>query len=138
MNKKMVTYEIDLANLPPLIDEQIAELKALGEKPDGEIDFSDIPRLTPEFFKEAMRNPYFKPIKKSTTVRIDADILAWLREPGKGYQSRINEILRRAMFRAQVAERKAAEEQRRAARASESASPGTAEPSNAERAAVSR
>lgn len=46
---------------------------------------------------EAQEQPA-KPKKNSTTVRIDADVLAWLREPGKGYQSRINAILRREML----------------------------------------
>lgn len=41
---------------------------------------------------------FYKPIKSSTTVRIDADVLAWLKSQGKGYQTRINEILRDAMI----------------------------------------
>jgi uncharacterized protein (DUF4415 family) len=41
---------------------------------------------------------FYKPVKTSTTVRIDADVLAWLRAQGKGYQSRINAILRREML----------------------------------------
>ena len=35
----------------------------------------------------------------STTVRVDADVLAWLKSQGKGYQTRINTILREAMLR---------------------------------------
>ena len=41
-----------------------------------------------------MRNPVYRPTKTSTTVRIDTDVLLWLRSQGKGYQSRINAILR--------------------------------------------
>jgi uncharacterized protein (DUF4415 family) len=63
------------------------------------IDISDIPPLTEEFFAQAIRNPYYRPVKQSTTVRIDADVLAWLRRQGAGYQTRINAILRRAMLR---------------------------------------
>jgi len=63
------------------------------------IDTSDIPPLTEEFFAQAIRNPYYRPVKQSTTVRIDADVLAWLRRQGAGYQTRINAILRRAMLR---------------------------------------
>jgi uncharacterized protein (DUF4415 family) len=66
----------------------------------SEIDFSDIPPLTDEFWKNAIRNPFYKPTKTSTTVRIDSDVLAWLRAQGKGYQSRINAILRREMLSA--------------------------------------
>ena len=45
-----------------------------------------------------MRNPLYRPTKTSTTVRLDTDVLLWLRSQGKGYQSRINAILRRAML----------------------------------------
>ena len=36
--------------------------------------------------------------KRQLTVRIDTDVLAWLKAQGKGYQSRLNEILRAAMI----------------------------------------
>ena len=46
-----------------------------------------------------MRNPFYKPVKKQVTVRIDADILAWLRQQGnEGYQSRLNATLRKVML----------------------------------------
>jgi uncharacterized protein (DUF4415 family) len=98
MNKKLVKRSIDLANPPSLTKKQKAELAALAVRPDSEIDFSDIPPLTEGFWKNAVRGKYYKPIKTSTTVRIDADVLAWLRAQGKGYQSRINAILRRKML----------------------------------------
>jgi len=62
------------------------------------IDATDIPPLTEAFFEKATRNPYLATAKRSTTVRLDADVLAWLRSQGSGYQSRINAILRRAMI----------------------------------------
>jgi uncharacterized protein (DUF4415 family) len=65
----------------------------------GAVDTSDIPPLTDEFFAKAVRNPYYRPVKQSTTVRIDADVLAWLRAQGAGYQTRIDAILRRAMLK---------------------------------------
>src|SRR5579863_4584878 len=99
-NVKMVRYEVDLGNLPPLTEAQKAELAALAAKPDSEIDFSDIPEATEEFWKNAKRGVFYRPTKKSTTVRIDSDVLAWLRGQGKGYQSRINAILRREMLAA--------------------------------------
>lgn len=94
-----VRYELDLNNLPPLTDEQKAEVKALSAMPDSEIDDSDIPPLDEVFWKNAMRNPFYKPTKTSTTVRVDSDVLAWLKSQGKGYQTRINTILRQAMLR---------------------------------------
>ena len=70
----------------------------LAARPDSKIDFSDIPPLTEDFWKNAVRGKFYKPVKTSTTVRIDSDVLAWLRAQGKGYQSRINAILRRKML----------------------------------------
>jgi len=74
----------------------MSRLEALENR---EIDYSDIPPLTDDFFKNGVRNPFFKPVKVSTTVRIDADVLVWLRKQGRGYQTRINAILREAMMR---------------------------------------
>lgn len=96
---EIVRYQYDLDNLPPMTEEQIARLKALAERPDSEIDYSDIPPLTEKFWKNAVRNPFYKPQKTSATVRIDSDVLAWLKSQGKGYQARLNAILREAMLR---------------------------------------
>ena len=98
MSKKLVKRTVDLANLPALTKKQKGELAALSARPDREIDFSEIPSLTEDFWKNAVRGKYYKPTKTSTTVRIDSDVLAWLRAQGKGYQSRINAILRREML----------------------------------------
>ena len=99
MKETIVRYAVDLNNPPPLSEEQKAELKALAEMPDSEIDFSDIPPLDEKFWKNAVRNPFYRPVKTSTTVRLDADVVAWLKSQGKGYQTRINAILREAMLR---------------------------------------
>lgn len=98
MSKKLVRHRVDLANLPPLSEKQKAELVALRRKPESETDYSDNPPLTEVFWKNAERGRFYKPTKTSTTVRIDSDVLAWLRAQGKGYQSRINAILRREML----------------------------------------
>ncbi|MCL1960705.1 MAG: BrnA antitoxin family protein [Desulfovibrionaceae bacterium] len=97
---KTVRYELDLNNLPPLTDAQRAEIKALSDMPDSEIDYSGIPPLSDAFWKNAVRNPFYKPTKTMTTVRVDSDVLAWLKSQGKGYHTRINAILRAAMLRA--------------------------------------
>jgi len=94
----MVQYEIDLAHPPALTKAQKAEIASLRTKPETEIDYSDIPPLGDAFWKNAVRNPFYRPTKTSTTVRIDSDVLLWLRAQGKGYQSRINAILRREML----------------------------------------
>ena len=98
MKKQIVNYEIDLSNPPALTPAQKLELKALRERTESQIDYSDIPPLDDAFWKNAVRNPFYKPTKTSTTVRIDSDVLHWLRSQGKGYQSRINALLRREML----------------------------------------
>ena len=71
------------------------ELRALTKQKDQDIDLSDIPEVTD--WSNAVVGKFYRPIKKSLTIRIDADVLAWLKGQGKGYQTRINGILRDAM-----------------------------------------
>lgn len=40
---------------------------------------------------------YYRPIKKPVTLRVDADVLAWFKKQGRGYQTRINRALRKVM-----------------------------------------
>jgi uncharacterized protein (DUF4415 family) len=79
-----------------LLPERIAEIKAFKNT-----DFSDCPVLTEEELKRMRpKHPeYFKPIKKAVQIRLDADVLAWFKGYGKGYQSRINAVLREVMLR---------------------------------------
>ncbi|MCI0525365.1 MAG: BrnA antitoxin family protein [Acidobacteria bacterium] len=59
---------------------------------DEEVDTSDIPPLTKEFFKKATLR---LPTRKETiTIRVDADVLSWFKRQGKGYQSRMNAVLK--------------------------------------------
>lgn len=97
MNKKIIKHDVDLANLPALTDMQKSELATLASRSDSEIDYSDSPPLSEGFWQNAVRGRFYKPTKTSTTLRIDSDVLAWLKGQGKGYQSRINAILRREM-----------------------------------------
>ncbi len=69
-----------------------SDLKRIEAMRDEEIDYSDIPAIDEGFFKEA--RVVVPPGKKQLTIRLDADVLAWLKAQGKGYQSRINAILR--------------------------------------------
>ena len=77
---------------------QRRELAALAARPEQRINTSDIPPLTEAFWKSAVRNPFYRPVKASTTVRLDADVLTWLKSKGPGYQTRLNKILREAML----------------------------------------
>ena len=74
---------------------QKKELRALAAQPDSEIDLTDIPEIID--WSGAVVGKFYRPIKKSLTIRVDADVLAWLRSQGKGYQTRINQLLRAAM-----------------------------------------
>ena len=98
MSKKIVKHTVNLSNLTPLTAKQKAELKAAAALPDSTIDYSDIPPLSDTFWKNAVHNPFYKPTKTTTTVRVDSDVLTWLKSKGKGYQTRLNAILREAML----------------------------------------
>jgi uncharacterized protein (DUF4415 family) len=93
----MVKHE--QGKLPAITPERLAELQALAQQPDASIDYSDIPPLNDDFWKNAVRNPFYRPSKTHTTVRVDSDVLAWLKSQGKGYQTRLNAILRQAMMK---------------------------------------
>jgi uncharacterized protein (DUF4415 family) len=75
------------------------KLARLARQPDDEIDYSDIPPLTDDFWKNAVSNPFYRPVKKQITLRLDADVIAWLRVQGKGYQTKANALLRNAMVK---------------------------------------
>lgn len=62
---------------------------------DADIDYSDIPPLSKDFF--TMATAAWPPTKQQVTVRLDADVLMWLKAHGRGYQTRLNRILRAAM-----------------------------------------
>jgi len=59
---------------------------------DLEIDFSDVPTLGTSFFENAKRRMPTK--KKSISLRLDSDVLNWFKHEGRGYQTRINAVLR--------------------------------------------
>jgi uncharacterized protein (DUF4415 family) len=60
---------------------------------DEDIDYSEIPELGDDFFEKAT----LLPAKQLVTIRLDADVVAWLKRNGKGYQTRANKILRTVM-----------------------------------------
>ena len=95
--KNIVRSQAKTATAAPLDAGLRAELDALRARPEDAIDTSDIPPLDEAFWRNAVRNPFYKPVKAQLTVRIDADILAWLRAAGSGYQTKLNAILRQAM-----------------------------------------
>src|ERR1700726_2763408 len=85
----MKRYRLDPKNPRQLTP---AEARRLDATP---IDYSDIPPLGDEFFTKAKEA--WPPAKQQLTIRLDADVLNWLKANGRGYQTRINRILRAAM-----------------------------------------
>jgi uncharacterized protein (DUF4415 family) len=71
------------------------ELTALLQLRDDDIDTSDIPEVTD--WSRAVVGKFYRPIKEPVTLRLDADVVAWLKSKGPGYQTRINTLLREAM-----------------------------------------
>lgn len=69
-----------------------SDLKRVDALRDEDIDYSDIPELDADFFRKA--RVVVPPRKQQLTIRVDTDVLAWLKRQGKGYQTRINAILR--------------------------------------------
>ena len=99
---EMVSFTMDLDNPPPLTAKQEAELAKLAAMREEDIDLSDIPEMKFEnafLWRDRHNHPLYRPVKQSTTVRIDADVLLWLKAKGRGYQTRLNAILRDAMGR---------------------------------------
>jgi len=80
-----------------LTKQQVKEMSAVAALQDSEIDYSDIPATEETDWKRAVAGKFYRPVKHSTTVRIDGDVLAWLKAQGRGYQTRINAVLRAYM-----------------------------------------
>lgn len=78
---------------------QATELKALQAMPDQQIDYSDTPSAKPQAWRDATAGKFYRPIKQQLTPRIDADVVDWFKKQGRGYQTRINELLRDAMMK---------------------------------------
>jgi uncharacterized protein (DUF4415 family) len=71
------------------------KIRALRRLKDTEIDTTDIPPTLD--WSKAVVGKFYRPIKKPLTIRLDADVLAWFKGQGRGYQTRINALLRSAM-----------------------------------------
>ncbi len=75
------------------------DFERLRNMKDEDIDFSDIPRTTPEFWANAIVRKGLKPIprKNQLTLRIDQDVIEFFKQEGRGYQTKINQLLRAYM-----------------------------------------
>jgi uncharacterized protein (DUF4415 family) len=84
--------------MPRLSAEKRKKLEKLAARPDQEIDLSDIPEIR-EIPSDYVIGKFYRPKKETVTIRIDSDVLAWLKASGSGYQTRINNFLRLLMQR---------------------------------------
>jgi uncharacterized protein (DUF4415 family) len=79
-----------------LTKRQKRDVRAIAARKDEEIDFSDVPPVLD--WSEAEIGKFYRPAKKPVTLRLDSDIIAWLKTEGPGYQTRANWLLRHAML----------------------------------------
>lgn len=80
-------------------DKSQTDWERLEAMDDENIDLSDIAELTPEMFAKAVVKHGLKEKenKAQLTIRVDRDVLAWFKSQGRGYQTRINSLLRAYM-----------------------------------------
>jgi uncharacterized protein (DUF4415 family) len=84
-----------------LTKEQKREIAAIAARNDEEIDLSEMPEIVD--WSGAEVGKFYRPPKRSVTMRVDADVVEWLKSYGPGYQSRANMLLRHAMSSTQAA-----------------------------------
>jgi len=78
--------------------ESQTDFERLDKMKDKDIDLTDAPEITPEMFAKAIVRRGFKPrTKKQVTLRVDSDVLEWYKKQGRGYQTKINLLLRAYM-----------------------------------------
>ena len=95
---KTMTLE-DAKKLPPLSKERIQEINAFDEKYDD----PECPPLTDERLAQAKplyeaHPDWHKPTKTEVHIRVDTDVLEWYKSQGKGYQTKMNAVLRAYAF----------------------------------------
>jgi uncharacterized protein (DUF4415 family) len=75
------------------------ETRRAYEERDRRLDNDpEVPTMPPEFWASATIGRFYRPLKTQISLRIDADVLEWLRSKGEGHLTRINEILRERML----------------------------------------
>lgn len=75
---------------------QLRDIRAIAAQKDADIDFSDAPAVLD--WSGAEIGKFYRPPKTPVTLRLDADIVEWLKSAGPGYQTRANGLLRHAML----------------------------------------
>lgn len=78
-----------------LTEQQRQELEALKHLPEEAIDTQDVPEQ--RVWADGLVGKFYRPIKKPVTIRLDADVIAFFQKDGAGYQTKINQVLRKYM-----------------------------------------
>jgi uncharacterized protein (DUF4415 family) len=94
---RIVTYRRSPGD--PISDAVKANIEELLANPNRKIDTSDTPELPADAWKNAVRGRFYRPLKEAVSLRLDADVLAWLKKDGQGYQTRVNRMLREQMLK---------------------------------------
>lgn len=92
--KKAYTKTNSAGKRLKISNETVALHKKRSRRRDSD---PDAPVLPPEMWQNAAIGKYYRPLKTPISLRIDNDVLAWLRSKGVGHISRINGILRERM-----------------------------------------
>lgn len=95
MKKEPSENIVRVKGYPKPTEVQLDNLHKLAAMPDDNIDYSDIPEITD--FSDFVVGKFYRPVKETVTIRLDSDVIRWLKQGGKGYQSRLNALLRKEM-----------------------------------------
>ena len=99
ITQRDVTFEdeecLDREPMRKLTKEQKRDIRVIAAKRDEDIDFSDAPAVVD--WSGAEIGKFYRPTKKPVTMRLDSDVIAWLKADGRGYQTKANWLLRQAM-----------------------------------------
>jgi uncharacterized protein (DUF4415 family) len=79
-----------------LTKQQKRDVRAIAAKRDEDIDFSDAAAVVD--WSQSEIGKFYRPAKKPVTMRLDSDVIAWLKADGRGYQTKANWLLRHAML----------------------------------------
>jgi len=89
-----------MTNKASLTDRQRVDLQSLQEMPDDQIDAADIPEILD--WTCAKRGVFCRTVKQQITLRLDSDVISWIKahaQGGRGYQTDINRALREHVIR---------------------------------------
>ncbi len=95
MSKQSASYQpekLPEKKYPHIPDELLGELEKLAQMPDSRINLKEMPEQLD--WTDAVVGKYYRPVKQLLSIRLDADVVGWFKSQGKGYQSRINNVLR--------------------------------------------